>query len=183
MTDQNFIPVPTSPHSPFPLSPSHCLASLTMSQIHQKPHAPHPTMLKTKPTAHKTKTVAGQSSWADRVRVSDSSTRFTLEQLPRQPAGQSLKITEDMLLDNSEQWHRCMIGFFPGFRMPFHAVNSIASRAWRQYGLESVMTTSNGFIIFRFNTADEMHAVLEKGPWMFGGKNIILQQWHPRFSV
>ena len=175
--------MPTSPHSPFPLSPSHCLASLTMSQIRQKPHAPYPTMLKTKPTAHKTKTVAGQSSWADRVRVSDSSTRFTLEQLPRQPAGQSLKITEDMLLDNSEQWHRCMIGFFPGFRMPFHAVNSIASRAWRQYGLESVMKTSNGFIIFRFNTADEMHAVLEKGPWMFGGKNIILQQWHPRFSV
>jgi hypothetical protein len=139
-------------------------------------------MLKTKPTAHKTKPVAGQSSWADRVRVSDSSTRFTLEQLPRQPAGQSLKITEDMLLDNSEQWHRCMIGFFPGFRMPFHAVNSIASRAWSQYGLESVMTTSNGFIIFHFNTVDEMHAVLEKGPWMFGGKNIILQQWHPRFQ-
>ena len=22
----------------------------------------------------------------------------------------------------------------------------------------------------------------KKGPWMFGGKNIILQQWHPRFQ-
>jgi hypothetical protein len=75
-----------------------------------------------------------------------------------------------------------MIGFFPGFKMPYHAVNAIASRVWRKCGLESVMTTANGFMIFRFNTEAEMHAVLEKGPWMFGGKNIILQQWHPRFQ-
>jgi hypothetical protein len=27
-----------------------------------------------------------------------------------------------------------------------------------------------------------MHVVLDKGPWMFGGKNIILQQWHPRYN-
>ncbi|KAJ6925334.1 hypothetical protein NC651_009872 [Populus alba x Populus x berolinensis] len=26
-----------------------------------------------------------------------------------------------------------------------------------------------------------MHGVLEKGPWMFGGKAVILQQWHPHF--
>nr|TKS04165.1 hypothetical protein D5086_0000143660 [Populus alba] len=44
------------------------------------------------------------------------------------------------------------------------------------------MTTANGFMIFRFNTEEKMQAVLEKGPWMFGGKNIILQQWHPRFQ-
>jgi hypothetical protein len=88
--------------------------------------------------------------------------------------GQCLKITEQILLDNTEQWTRCMIGFFPGFKMPYHAVNTIASRVWRQCGLENVMTTSNGFMIFRFKTEAEMHAVLEKGPWMFGGKNIIL---------
>ena len=138
--------------------------------------------MKTNTHNPKTKHANPQTSWADRVRVSDSSTRFTLEPLSRQPVGQSLKITEEMLLENSSQWQRCMIGFFPGFRMPFHAVNSIASRAWRSYGLENVMTTANGFIIFRFSTEDEMHTVLEKGPWMFGGKNIILQQWHPRFQ-
>jgi hypothetical protein len=75
-----------------------------------------------------------------------------------------------------------MIGFFPGFKMPYHAVNAIASRVWRQCGLENVMTTGNGFMIFRFKTEEDMHAVLEKGPWMFGGKNIILQQWHPRYN-
>ena len=124
---------------------------------------------------------AGQTSWADRVRVSDSSTRFTLDPLPRQPVGHCLKISEQMLLENKDQWMRCMIGFIPGFKMPYHAVNTIATKAWRLCGLETVMTTANGFMIFRFKTEEEMHAVIEKGPWMFGGKNIILQQWHPRF--
>ncbi|KAJ6991656.1 hypothetical protein NC653_019736 [Populus alba x Populus x berolinensis] len=125
---------------------------------------------------------AATSSWANRVRVSDSSTRFTLEPIPRQPIGHRLVISEEVLMDNAAQWNRCMVGFFPGFRMPYHAVNTIASRVWRQCGLENVTTTSNGFMIFRFTTEEEMHAVLEKGPWMFGGKNIVLQQWHPRFK-
>jgi len=125
---------------------------------------------------------AAQTSWANKVRVSDSSTRFTLEPLSRQPLGHRLVISEEMLHANADQWNRCMVGFFPGFRMPYHAVNTIASRVWRKCGLENVTTTSNGFMIFRFTTEAEMHAVLEKGPWMFGGKNIVLQQWHPRFQ-
>ena len=91
--------------------------------------APPQTMLKPKASNPKPNSDGTHNSWADKVRVSDSSTRFTLEPLSRQPVGCNLKITEAMLLDNSEQWNRCMIGFFPGFRMPFHAVNSIASRA------------------------------------------------------
>lgn len=134
------------------------------------------------PTAGRSSQTATDNSWANKVRVSDSSTRFTLEPLSRQPVGHRLVISEEMLLANADQWNRCMVGFFPGFRMPYHAVNTIASRVWRQCGLENVTTTSNGFMIFRFTTESEMHAVLEKGPWMFGGKNIVLQQWHPRFQ-
>lgn len=132
-------------------------------------------------TNNKTAHPTAPSTWADRVRVSDSSTRFSLEPLPRQPARSRLKISEEVLLENSDQWKRCMIGFFPGFKLPYHTVNTIASRVWRQGALKNVMTTSNGFMIFRFRTEEELNAVLEKGPWMFGGKNIILQQWNPRF--
>ncbi|XP_034915333.1 uncharacterized protein [Populus alba] len=133
---------------------------------------------KPKPTTK----AADQTSWADRVRISDASTRFTLDNLVRQPIGHRLKVTEAMLMENSAQWTRCMVGFFPGYKMPYHAVNKIASRVWKQCGLEHVTATANGFMIFRFNTEENMHSVLEKGPWMFGGKNIILQQWHPRFQ-
>ncbi|KAL9344232.1 hypothetical protein Peur_064663 [Populus x canadensis] len=133
------------------------------------------------PLPHKKTNPSPPTSWAERVRVTDSSTRFSLEGIPRQSVGARLVIPEDLLLDTTGKWKRCMVGFFPGFRMPYHAVNTIASRVWKNKGLENVMTTTNGFMLFRFKTELEMQAVLEKGPWMFGGKTIILQQWHPHF--
>ncbi|KAG5224321.1 DUF4283 domain-containing protein [Salix suchowensis] len=81
---------------------------------------------------------------------------YTLDQLPRNIEGKTLKISEEITLENVEKWSRCMVGFFPGYRLPYQTVNTIASRVWRQCGLEH-------------------------GPWMFGGKNIVLQQWHPHF--
>jgi hypothetical protein len=65
--------------------------------------------------------------------------------------------------------------------MSYHVVNTIAFRVWKNKGLENVMTTTNGFMLFRFKIELEMQEVLEKGPWMFEGKTIILQQWHPYF--
>uniref|UniRef100_A0A6N2LTQ3 DUF4283 domain-containing protein n=1 Tax=Salix viminalis TaxID=40686 RepID=A0A6N2LTQ3_SALVM len=121
------------------------------------------------------------NTWADRVKVTDSSTRFTLEPIQRTAEESKPEITGDMLTENAEQWTRCMVGFFPGYKMNYHTVNTIANRVWKTGGLESVMSTTNGFWLFRFQTEDQMHAILERGPWMFGGKAIILQQWHPQF--
>ncbi|KAJ6672988.1 ZINC KNUCKLE CX2CX4HX4C-RELATED [Salix viminalis] len=124
---------------------------------------------------------AQTSSRADRVKVTDSSTRFTLEPVQRSEDGRQPEITMDMLTDNAEQWNRCIVGFFPGYRMNYHTVTTVANRVWKTEGLESVMSTANGFWLFRFQTEDQMQAILERGPWMFGGKAIILQQWHPEF--
>ena len=65
--------------------------------------------------------------------------------------------------------------------MPFHAVRSIATRVWKQFGLEQVMSTSNEFMLFRFREEEGLNTVMERGPWMFGGKSIVLQQWNPHF--
>ncbi|KAJ6321112.1 hypothetical protein OIU78_016338 [Salix suchowensis] len=119
------------------------------------------------------------SSWADKVRVSDANSRHTLDSLPRQVEGK-LHVPKEALQESTGQWTRCMVGFFPRSKMAFHAVRAIATRAWKNCGLESVIATSIGFFIFRFKDENDLHAVMEKGLWMFGGRNIILQQWHPR---
>nr|TKS17241.1 hypothetical protein D5086_0000020720 [Populus alba] len=122
-------------------------------------------------------------SWAERVRVTDTSTRFSLDPIPRQEVGARLRIPAELLSESADKWNRCMVGFSPGFKMNYHTINTIAIRAWKHYGLEDVMTTADGFMIFRFNTVEDMLGVLEKGPWMFGGKAIILQQWHPHLVL
>ncbi|KAJ6706867.1 GLYCINE-RICH CELL WALL STRUCTURAL PROTEIN 1.8-LIKE [Salix viminalis] len=121
------------------------------------------------------------ASWADRVKVMDSNTRFTLDSIPQQEMGSNIEVTEDMLAEHAEKWNRSLVGFFPGYRMNFFTVNKIASRVWKPLGLEAVTTTASGFIIFQFQKEDQMHEILERGPWLFGGKAIILQPWHPHF--
>jgi uncharacterized protein Usg len=59
-------------------------------------------------------------------------------------------------MDTAKQWNKCMIGFFLGFKMPYHPINTITSRVWKHYGLEHVMTTLNGYMIFWFKTEAEM---------------------------
>ncbi|KAJ6390951.1 hypothetical protein OIU77_025040 [Salix suchowensis] len=66
--------------------------------------------------------------------------------------------------------------------MSYHTINTIANRVLKKKGLENVMTTANGFILFRFQHEEQLHSVLEQGPWVFRGKHLILQQWHPRFQ-
>ncbi|KAJ6397271.1 hypothetical protein OIU84_020273 [Salix udensis] len=132
-----------------------------------------------KPTHHQQ---APNNSWAEKVRVSNASTRCTLERLARQPPGSILKIPHDMQMAEVETWTRSIIGFFVGYKMPFHAVQAIANMIWKANGLEKTMVMSNGFMIFRFSSETKIDEVLAKGPWMFGGKAIILQRWHPGFQ-
>ncbi|KAB5552696.1 hypothetical protein DKX38_010007 [Salix brachista] len=121
-------------------------------------------------------------SWAEKVRVSDSSTRCHLDHLPRQPTGSILRIPENMILANVDKWKNSMVGFFVSYKMPYHAVCSIANRVWKEHGLEKVSVLDNGFMVFRFASEEGMKEVLAKGPWMFGGKSILLQQWQPGFK-
>ncbi|KAJ6752574.1 hypothetical protein OIU85_002939 [Salix viminalis] len=121
------------------------------------------------------------NSWAEKVRISDSSTRFKLDPIKRQTTGSQLCISEKMLLQNAGHWSRCMVGFIPGFKMSYNMANTLASRVWRSCGLEQVTSMANGFLLFRFSMEEQMQSVMEKGLWLFGGKAIILQQWHPAY--
>ncbi|KAB5573660.1 hypothetical protein DKX38_000854 [Salix brachista] len=112
------------------------------------------------------------TSWADRVRVTNSSTRHTLEAIPQQPLGSRLMIPAGMKMLNVDHWSRCMIGCFTGYRIPYHAVNLIARKVWDSYGLEQVLTVADGFFIFRFKSEEDVLEIIEKGPWMFGDASI-----------
>ncbi|KAJ6735585.1 hypothetical protein OIU85_017871 [Salix viminalis] len=101
-----------------------------------------------------------QATWADK-RVTDSSTRHTLDPIPQQPAGSRLKIPTGMKLLNVDQ------------------MVTLHDRVLHRM---QVLTMEDSFLIFRFKTEESVLEVMEKGPWMFGGKNIILQKWTPQFQ-
>ncbi|KAJ6699869.1 hypothetical protein OIU79_013001 [Salix purpurea] len=55
-------------------------------------------------------------------------------------------------------WTSCQdnpMGFFPGSRLPYHVVSSIASRVWQKHGLVQTMTTEKGFYLFQFHDEED----------------------------
>ena len=122
------------------------------------------------------------SSWADKLKISDSTTRFNLSEVETKVENDVLIIPDEVIADGHQEWSRCMVGYFPGYTMPFHAARSVAFRAWKSEGLEEVTSSGTGFLIFRFQTEEAIHSILERGPWMFGGRTIILQQWNAQMS-
>ncbi|KAB5574568.1 hypothetical protein DKX38_001762 [Salix brachista] len=140
------------------------------------------TQTQSLPKANQPPALPPNTSWAEKVKISESSTRFQLDPIPRRTQGGQLCIPEEMLLNNLSQWNRSMVGFILGFKMSHRMVNTIASRVWRSCGLEQVTTMNNGFMLFRFKTEAELQAVMERGPWLFGGKAILLQQWYPGYK-
>ncbi|KAJ6295842.1 hypothetical protein OIU78_023799 [Salix suchowensis] len=56
-------------------------------------------------------------SWAEKVKVTNANSRFTLEPLSRPPPGQQLVIPEEAMED-SEQWSRCLVDFLPRIQIP-----------------------------------------------------------------
>lgn len=118
------------------------------------------------------------SSWADRVRVTNSTSKFTLPHVKHTLTGDSpiIDVPSALLDKGSLVWKHCIVGFFPGCKMSFLATKSIAFRVWRTYGLVSVLSSGNYFF-FRFQDDAGVHSVLTDGPWLFGGKHILLQEW------
>ena len=83
----------------------------------------------------------------------------------------------EVLLD----WVFFFFFFFAGYSMSYYAVKTIAFRVWNKYGLEIVTSMANDFMVFKFKTEEGLLKIIDKGPWMFGGKYIIVHQWHPHF--
>ena len=90
--------------------------------------------------------------------------------------GMILEISDSIVDESSTSWTRCIVGFFAGNSMPYYATRSIALRVWKSDGIEDVISIGDGFFLFCFGSEDGVRAVLERGPWMFGGRHIILQQ-------
>ncbi|KAJ6380476.1 hypothetical protein OIU78_027940 [Salix suchowensis] len=122
------------------------------------------------------------SSWAEKVRISDSSSRFSLDPIQRQAPGGQLHVSEDLLNHNVGHWSKCMVGFIPGFRMSYQMVNTIANRVSKQCGLEHVTTMANGFMLFQFTTEAEMQVCNGKRTLAIWGQGYHPPTMAPRLS-
>ena len=82
-------------------------------------------------------------------------------------------------VEGSKRWASTLVGCFVGGSLPFSAVQNIARSIWRTDGLVDVLSIEKGFFLFRFANKEGMTTVVERGPWLFAGRYLVLQKWSP----
>ena len=87
--------------------------------------------------------------------------------------------TAEIAVEGAKRWASTLVGCFVRGSLPFSAVNNIARKIWSSDGLVDVLTIEKGFFLFRFASEDGMTNVVEKGPWLFAGRYMVLRKWSP----
>lgn len=68
-------------------------------------------------------------------------------------------------------------------KLPFTAIKSIVQKILGKFGLMEVLPNEDGFFFYQFDKAGTYRQVIESGPWHFGGRLMVLKQWHPQLNL
>ena len=99
---------------------------------------------------------------------------------PEQLAGRPRVVTAaGISSEGAKRWSATLVGCFVGGSLPFSAVNNIAHSIWASSRLQDVLSIKKGFYLFRFGSAEGMTSVVEKVPWLFAGRYMVLRKWQP----
>lgn len=121
-------------------------------------------------------------NWASLLRALGPSQAMKLDHHPELQQGNNaiLEIDED-LVDNGK-WTNCLVGYFLDGRMNFNLLRSTAHKVWDSMGLVSVIPDVSGFTFFEFRDEEAKLSVLEKGPWFFSKRCLVLKNWQRMMS-
>ncbi|KAF7120978.1 hypothetical protein RHSIM_Rhsim13G0137500 [Rhododendron simsii] len=124
-------------------------------------------------------------SWSTVVAQNSGSSRMKLSYHPPQVKEAKLVVCPpvEVIEAGVAQWSDCVVGYFLDKKLPYIGVRNIASRIWKKFGIQKVMTNEQGFYFFEFSQADAARRVIAAGPWHFGGKLLILKKWHPEMQL
>ena len=73
--------------------------------------------------------------------------------------------------------------YFIGPSLPHSAVSSLAHQLWGKDGLQEVLSYGKGFFLFKFNSEEGMSSVVELGPWLLAGRQLVLKKWTPGLKL
>ena len=129
-----------------------------------------------------TKPQSNTGNWANLLKDGVKAKKLELQYLePEIRDGKTIvRIPSEVIEQADPRWNECLVGNFVEQKRHFHAVNNIAYKIWESEGLVEVLSHENGLYFFRFCSHAARRAVLEAGPWLFAGRPIILQLWHPK---
>ncbi|KAL5184132.1 Transposon TX1 uncharacterized protein [Glycine soja] len=94
-----------------------------------------------------------------------------------------IEIEEDDIATEMKFWETTLILYALGEDLSMNAVKSYMVKMWNFVKLPEMYYHDNGYFILRFNSHDDMDAVLMKGPFTIRNVPLLLKEWKPDFNL
>ncbi|KAI8570411.1 hypothetical protein RHMOL_Rhmol01G0032000 [Rhododendron molle] len=129
-------------------------------------------------------TPSPRGAWNDKV-GDNSVGRVNLEFIPPQVINDRIAVSPPAEVEEQGlgRWKNCLVGYFLDKKVPFQMVRSINMKIWDKFGISDVLANDFGFFFFVFAHDGDLFKVLEAGPWLIGGKLLVLKKWQPHMAL
>lgn len=81
------------------------------------------------------------------------------------------------------EWQNSLIGFVPGLTSPLLGIQRFVTAKWTGAGCSSTHLLREGIFIFKFDSEAAMMDVMNKGPWHYYERPLVLQIWTPNLEI
>ncbi|KAK1312262.1 hypothetical protein QJS10_CPA07g00478 [Acorus calamus] len=81
------------------------------------------------------------------------------------------------LTEMDDHWKNSLIGYVIGKKPFYKPFIEFLNRLWRPKGQLEILMRGGGFFMARFTSEEDRKSVIEGGPWLMGGRPIVLRKW------
>lgn len=120
------------------------------------------------------------ASWSSVVSSSDLSLNFVKPTFLDDNI--SFVLPKGLARYGEDKWANTLVGFFIEKRLPLSVLIPKIQSVWASHGLMDITTTHDGFLLFKFNSAEDVKIISNKAPWVFNGQAIFLKPWSRNFD-
>ncbi|KAK1303152.1 hypothetical protein QJS10_CPB11g01231 [Acorus calamus] len=110
---------------------------------------------------------------------------------PSKPANKDLEFIEPVLengelvvpsedsdlLEMDSHWQYSLVGYVIGKKPFYKPFIDFLYHVWKPKGNLEILIRGGGFFVARFSNQEDMQRVMEGGPWLIGGRPIVLRKW------
>ncbi|XP_070021154.1 uncharacterized protein [Nicotiana sylvestris] len=94
-----------------------------------------------------------------------------------------VRLNQIEVKEQIQKWQASLIGYVWGGNPSFKDMFKFVYGVWNFVATPTVFLHDDGYFVFKFESEDDKKLVIQKGPYTFNNRPMIMKQWEPKFQI
>ncbi|XP_019246327.1 PREDICTED: uncharacterized protein LOC109225978 [Nicotiana attenuata] len=94
-----------------------------------------------------------------------------------------VRLNQIEVKEQIQKWQASLIGYVLGGNPSFKDMLKFVYGVWNFVATPQVFLHDDGYFVFKFESEEDKKLVIQKGPYTFNNRPMILKQWEPKFQM